>query len=105
MKITKIEENEKGNKHYYLEFIENLIINVSNKIKAKRKGYKRPFKEIFSGYKPSGDLSKYPKGIDEIMIIDRENNWYNQIIKDNLSGKIIHKEHELLSYHNNKKNE
>ncbi|HOB89748.1 MAG TPA: hypothetical protein PKG74_00235 [Candidatus Colwellbacteria bacterium] len=71
-------------------------------IKQKRPGFKRFVKEIFSGYKSSGD-KKLSKGVSIEQTIDRENNKYDQVVKDNQTGEIIHEEHEPLSDHNKHK--
>lgn len=103
MKIIKIEKNEKGNKHYYIEPTEHIAINESNKIKAKRKGFKRPIKEIFNGFKPSKDKENFSKDIIEEMIIDREKNHYYQKVIDKNTNQVVHEEDESLSHHNDKK--
>ncbi len=43
--------------------------------------------------------SKLSEGVDIQMVIDREKKEYHQIVKDNLTGKIIHEEHEPLDQH------
>ena len=70
-------------------------------IKQKRQGFKGFIKKIFQGYKPSGD-SRFSDGVDVQMIIDREKNEYHHIVKDSLTGKIIHEEHEPLDQHKSK---
>jgi len=98
-KQTKI-----GNE-YKIELSEKIGVADSIKAKQKRPGYKRPIKEIFHGYKPSEDKEKYPLGVTEHRSVDRIENTYDQVVKDNLTGKIRHEEHEPLSEHKNKREE
>ena len=37
------------------------------------------------------------------MIVDKEKNEYHYIVKNNLTGKILHEEHEKLTEHKPKK--
>lgn len=70
-------------------------------IKQKRPGFKGFLKFFFAGFKPSGD-PKLSEGVDVQMVIDREKKEYHHIVKDNLTGKIIHEEHEPLDQHKSK---
>lgn len=99
---TKSKQSKIGKK-YEIELSEKIGIRDSIKAKQKRPGYKRPIKEIFHGYKPSEDKEKYPLGVTEYMSIDRIENKYDQVVKDNLTGEICHEEHEPLSDHRDKK--
>lgn len=74
----------------------------SIRIKQKRPGFKGFLRKIFSGFKPSRD-PKLSEGVDMQMVIDREKKEYHQIVKDNLTGEIIHEEHEPLDQHKPKK--
>ena len=55
-------------------------------------------REMFQGYKASGDPN-LSDGVDVRMVVDREKNEYHQIVKDNLTGQILHEEHEPLTEH------
>lgn len=68
-------------------------------IKQKRPGIKKYIKELFQGYQQSKDQKKYPEGVDRVMSIDRENDWYDEMVKDNKNGKVFRDIHEPLSQH------
>jgi hypothetical protein len=70
-------------------------------IKQKRLGFKGFLIKKFSGYKPSGD-PKFPEGVDINMTVDVENNKYDQVVKNNVTGEIIHEEHKPLDKHGSK---
>ncbi len=64
--------------------------------KVKRKGVKKPVQEFKVGdnlHRKSG------KWYHREMYIDRENNYYREIVKDKTTGEIIHKCEEPLSKH------
>lgn len=67
--------------------------------------HKRPgcglVKKIFQGHKPSGD-PKLPRGVDMHMIADREKNEWHHLVRDKITGEIIHEEHEPLDRHHSK---
>ena len=73
--------------------------------------HKRPGKgtlhEQSSLHRPSADFEKYPKGVRQDIIINRENkpSTYDQVVTDSSTGKVTHEEHTSLKRHNeNKKN-
>jgi len=73
---------------------------LSGKSVHKRKGIKRPLKEIiFNRWKRSGD-PELMNGVREDRTIDRENDEYHQVVKDAKTGKVTHEEHQQLSEHN-----
>jgi len=57
---------------------------------------------VRSGWKKSGD-SRIINGVYENRIIDRTKNEYHQIVRNAVTGKILHKEHERLNQHKRKK--
>jgi len=59
-------------------------------------------KEIVQGYFPSGDL-KIKDGVVIERIIDKEKDEYNQVVKNAVTGEILHEEHEPLTLHKSKK--
>lgn len=72
----------------------------SGKSVHKRKGVKRPLREIiFNRWKRSGD-PKLKNGVREDRTLDRENDKYHQVVRDAKTGKVTHKEHQRLSEHN-----
>ena len=72
---------------------ENLKVRESLTLKSKKPGFGLVAK-MFQGYKASGD-SRLPEGVDVRMVVDREKNEYHQIVKNNLTGEILH---ESMSY-------
>jgi len=74
---------------------------LSLKTKQKRQGRKGVLNKSFSGYKPSGD-PKFPEGVNIDMTVDVENNKYDQVVKNNVTGEIIHEEHLPLDQHGSK---
>ncbi len=73
---------------------------LSGKSVHKRKGIKKPLKEIiFNRWKRSGD-PKLMNGVREDRTIDREKDEYHQVVKDTKTGKVTHEEHQRLSEHN-----
>jgi DNA-directed RNA polymerase subunit RPC12/RpoP len=71
-------------------------IVTRNKIKGKRQGKGKPFIEQFSGKDLWHDLGRL---VDKIMVIDRENDIYQEIIKDPINNIIIRYCLEPLSKH------
>lgn len=68
-------------------------------IEQRMTGVKKYFKKVFQGYEPSNNYKKYPEGVEKYQNVDRENNWYDKIVKDNRTGTIIRKIHEPLDKH------
>ena len=75
-------------------------INVATRVTQKRKGYHRFMKEMISRWKRSGD-PRLTEGVHEERIIDKEKDEYHQVVKDAITGGVIHEEHESLSQHKN----
>jgi len=89
-------------KSYKREFHATIGIKVvETKARQKRKGYHRFMKEMISRSKPSGN-PRLPEGVHEERIIDKEQDEYHQVIKDEITGDVTHEEHEPLSQHKNK---
>lgn len=87
---------------FKVQITDTVRVRESIGIKQKRQGFKGFIRKIFQGYKPSGD-PRFSDGVEVQMIVDREKKEYHQTVKDNLTGKIIHKEHEPLDQHKPKK--
>ncbi len=100
--FSKNTKQTKKGKKYKIELSETIHPTDSTNAKQKRLGYKRPIKEVFHGYKPSKDKEKYPLGVTEHRSIDRIEDKYDQVVKNNLTGEICHEEHEPLSKHRDK---
>ena len=49
-----------------------LLLQSSLESKQKRKGFKKPLREIFSGWQKSGDKKKHPEGVKKERVIDRK---------------------------------
>jgi hypothetical protein len=108
LQVVEVEEGDNGFRYKYacghgwqgIMLRENLKVRESLKLKSKRPRFGLVVK-MFQGYKASGD-PKLSEGVDVRMVVDRENNEYHQIVKDNLTGLILHEEHELLTEHKSK---
>jgi len=87
---------------FQVQITETMRARESIGIKQKRQGFKGFIKKIFQGFKPSGD-PQLSQGADVQMIVDKEKNEYHHIVKNNLTGKILHEEHEKLIEHKPKK--
>lgn len=84
---------------FKVEIFEQAKIHESLGITHKRPEVKGFLKKIFQGYQASGDTNKHSDGVDRQMIIDRENDQYDEVVKDNKTGKITRECHEKLSEH------
>jgi len=108
LQVVEAEESDNGFQYKYacghgwqgITLRENLKARESLKLKSKKPGFGLVVK-MFQGYKASGD-PKLPEGVDVRMVVDREKNEYHQIVKDNLTGLVLHEEHELLTEHKSK---
>jgi len=65
-------------------------------IKGRRGGKGKPFIELIKGDSLSTKLERWMK---KVRIIDRENDWYSEIITDPDTGETIHWCEEPLSKH------
>jgi len=81
---------------------EKVKIRESIGAKQKRKGFKRPLREIFTGWQKSGDRKKHPEGVKKERVIDREKDIYGEKVKDIKTGKITRDVEEPLSAHGKK---
>ena len=105
LQVIEAEESGNGFRYKYacghgwqgIMLRENLKVRESLKLKSKRPGFGLVVK-MFQGYKKSGD-PRMREGVDVRMVVDREKNEYHQIVKDNLTGQILHEEHEPLTEH------
>ncbi len=65
-------------------------------MKAKHQGDKKPFIEEVSG----ADLfRKIYKWMHLSRVIDREHDWYSEVITDPVTGNVVHQCEEPLSKH------
>jgi hypothetical protein len=56
-------------------------------------------KMIFNRWKRSGD-PKFQDGVREDLIVNKEKDKYDQVVRDARTGEITHEEHQRLSEHN-----
>lgn len=68
------------------------------KIRYGPKG-KRFGREILKGWRPSGDINKFPEGVDILREVDRKNKVYREIVRDRKTNKIVHENIEPLDQH------
>ncbi|OGZ62662.1 MAG: hypothetical protein A3C58_03325 [Candidatus Staskawiczbacteria bacterium RIFCSPHIGHO2_02_FULL_34_10] len=87
-------KNKKLNHNIFV--FDTLGIRESIKIRHKAKGFSKFKSETVSGWFPSCD---FLDGVQKQRIIDKGNNKYFEIVKDEKLGKIIHICYELLSNH------
>jgi hypothetical protein len=83
-------------KHYKRYIEGKLSFHKLLKLKAKRRGIKRPFQEQTIGDDYYQKENKYTW---MNRVIDRLHNWYSKIIKDKETGEIIHRCEEPLDKH------
>ena len=75
---------------------EQVSVHEELKLKARRAGKTKPFREVVSG----DDLRKEDrKWMDKRRVIDREADAYDEVVVDPQTGKTIHECHEALSEH------
>ena len=86
-------------KVYKREALTSIGLVCSTKNVHKRKGIKRPLREmIFNRWKRSGD-QRLQNGVREDMVIDRERNQYYHTTRDAKTGEVTHTECGKLSDH------
>ena len=64
--------------------------------KGKRPGEKKPYIETQAGDDFSSDRARF---MDKYRRIDRDNDWYDEVVVDPETGEIVHECHEPLSVH------
>lgn len=70
----------------------------SLRARKKQKGFSKFVVEVVKGWFPSRN-QKLTDGVHKERIVDRENNQYNEVVKDAKTGEITHEKHEPLSEH------
>jgi RNA polymerase subunit RPABC4/transcription elongation factor Spt4 len=94
-----------GKKTYKREASTSIGLVCSAKSVHRRKGIKKPLREMIGNrWKPSGDPT-LEHGVREDMVVDREKDEYHHITRHARTGEITHEEHEKLSQHNKKEGE
>lgn len=83
-----------------IDLTETIKMHDSLSLIHKRTGFKKFLRKVFSGWKPSGD-PRLSEGVNIEMVVDRENNKYDQVVKDAKTDEVLHGEHELLTEHKN----
>lgn len=81
---------------------DGFVIGESTIIRKSPKVSKTWVSETFSGFSPSGDKTKHPKGVKKTRIIDKENNIYQEKIIDIETGIITRDIKEPLNEHRHK---
>lgn len=110
LEIVEAEESDDSFRYKYkcghswqgFNIRETMKVRETLKLTAKRPGFGL-LKKMVQGFRRSGDVEKFPEGVDVQMVVDRENNEYHHIVKDNKTGQVIHEEHETLTEHGAKK--
>lgn len=78
---------------------ETVRARVSLGIEQKRDGIKKYIKKMFQGYQSSRDVKRHPDGVERYINIDREKDWYDETVQDNITKKVFRDVHEPLSHH------
>lgn len=65
-------------------------------LEKKRPGMKKPFEEIKNGESLEYRTGKWR---DRTQCVDRDKNWYDEVVTDQETGEVIHGCHEPLSEH------
>ena len=90
-----------------LSISETIVLRDSLTTRKFHQGFKEWVLEIMSGWFPSIDKAKHPKGVKKIRVIDRENpesiDSYQEKITDIKTGKIFRDVKEPLKMHKIKK--
>lgn len=81
---------------YTLELSETITTKESFGVKQKRLGISGWLVQMFQGFKTS---TKFSDGVDLHRKLDREKDWYDEVVRDEKTGKIINECHEPLSKH------
>lgn len=104
---TELKQNDKQcpkcgstRKAHEVQLSDEVTVSDSMKLVQKREGYKEFMVKIISRVKHSGDPKL--KGcvgekVKEEMVLDKQKDWKDHIIRDAKTGEIIHEEHEPLS--------
>jgi len=78
---------------------------VETRAKQKRKGYKEFMLKMISRWKHSRDPTlkgNVGEEVTEEMVLDKEKNWKDHVVRDARTGEILHSEHEPLTQYNKK---
>jgi len=78
---------------------------VETRVTQKRKGFKKFMRQMTSRWKRSRDpklRGSVGEEVKEELVIDKEKDWKDHIVKDARTGEILHEEHEPLSKHKGK---
>lgn len=63
----------------------------------RRPGFKKFLRKVLTGFQASGDKIKHPEGVIRRMIIDRENDQYEEVVVDYKTNEITRNVKEPLS--------
>ena len=81
---------------FEVNIFETVVVRESLGIKQKRPGIKGWLRDIFQGFKKSVDI---PDGVELYRNFDKENDQYDEIVKNDKTKEIVHECHEPLSEH------
>ncbi len=84
---------------YTITIVETFSVKESIEIEQRKPGVKGWFVKMFQGFKASMDKDKFPKGIELHRRFDKEKDWYDEIARDEITGRITNECHEPLSKH------
>ncbi|MBA7481409.1 hypothetical protein ES707_16879 [subsurface metagenome] len=103
---TELKQNDKwcpkcgSNKVIFHKSVGGNTLRPQGSLRArkKQKGFSKFVVEVVKGWFPSRN-PKLTDGVHKERIVDRENNQYDEVVKDAKTGEITHKKHEPLSEH------
>ena len=89
-------------KSHDLSVSDGLVLRDSLSLTQKRKGYKEFMVKMISRWKCSRDpklRGSVGEEVQEEIVMDKEKDWRDQVVKDAKTGEMLHEEHEPLSQH------
>lgn len=106
LEIIEVKGDENSSEYKYecghglmgITFKEEIKIHEGIGIKQMGIERRKWVKKMYQGYKSSGNPS-LSGGVHEISVYDRENDWIDKVVKDNITGKILDEHHEPLTKH------
>lgn len=82
-----------------IKIVEELKIRDSIELIKFKKSRKKFLSKTKNGWFPSGDVTKYPDGVNLIQTVDRENKNYTKKVYDAKTGKVLKDLEEPLNQH------
>lgn len=84
---------------FKINLYETVKVQESLGLEKRQVGVKKYLQKMFQGFQASRNKKKYPEGVERHMSIDRENDWYDEVVRNNKTGKVFRDVHEPLSQH------